>query len=172
MMVIRATHRRAGRRRAAAWRLCVILILGAAVTAGFAPRAARAASLTPYSDLGGGCFTGDPDDGEHVVSPGLPPVAGVSPGSPGSPGSLGDHTAASRSRYSVRAASSSETLLLPSDGSAFMRALIRSVRPLAWLAMSARQPWACESLWLVMAATADPTAAPMARPLTVSDRTR
>ncbi len=176
MRDICAKHpRRAGCRRAAAWRLCLmlipILILGAVVTTGFVPSAARAASRDLCSEFGGGSLTGDPDDGEHVTGPGLPPVSSTN---------TGDATALTYSRYAISVPQSSDVTLLPSRRFALMRALIRSARPLAWLALSARQPWACDPLWLMTATMADPAVAPRpapypaptAGPIMVSGRTR
>jgi hypothetical protein len=137
-------HLRADPCRATAWRLRVILILAlaGAAAAAFVPQAARAASRDPYMEMGGGCLTGDPDDGEHKTGPArLPAELPVS----------GDLPSPSAQTYSVSplGVSQNSEPSLPAGGRAvILRALARYARPLAWLALSTRQPWVCDPLWL------------------------
>ncbi len=146
-----AHRRRAGRRRVAARRLGAILILllgsslGMTAAVGLAPGEAQAAGYQIYMGTGGGCATGDPDDGEHRSGPQRLPLALDGSG----------ETVAPVSTYvAPAAASSTSQVLLPADVRASLAlALWRSARPLVWLALTARHPWACDPLWLVRVST-------------------
>ena len=139
MRDICAGHPRAESRRAVAWRLraILILILAAAVAAAFVPRTARAVSYNRFSGEGGGYLTGDPDDGEHKSGPSRLPVE-LAPSS----------DLPSPSAEPVSTGRSFEISLPTAGRASLWQALIRAARPLAWLALSARQPWACDPLWV------------------------